>query len=106
LYVPQKVDGLLTGDNLLDDPNKLFLASLLLAIPAAMVLLSILLKPIWSKRLNIGFGLFFTVIMLLIAITSISPWRAFYVFYAIIESIITSAIVWNALKWPKLENRK
>lgn len=106
LYIPHKVDGLLTGENMLDDPGKLFLASLLLAIPAAMVLLSISLNPIWSKWLNVVFGVFFTAIMLLIAITSISPWRTYYVFYAILESMITSAIVWSALKWPKLENRK
>lgn len=101
LYVPQKVEGLLQGDNLLNSPLNLFLAALLLAIPAAMIMLSILLKPVWSKWLNIIFGVFFTCIMLLIAFTSISPWRAFYVFYALVESIITSLIVWLAVTWPR-----
>lgn len=101
LYIPQKTQGLITGDNLLDSPTNLFLAALLLAIPAVMVVLSILLKPTINRILNIVFGLFFTALMLLIAFTSMEPWRAFYVFYAILESIITGVIVWYAFKWPK-----
>ena len=101
LYIPQKTQGLVTGDNLLDSPTNLFLAALLLAIPAVMVVLSILLKPTINRILNIVFGLFFTALMLLIAFTSMEPWRTFYVFYAILESIITGVIVWYAFKWPK-----
>lgn len=101
LYIPQKTQGLITGDNLLDSPTNLFLAALLLAIPAVMVVLSILLKPTINRILNIVFGLFFTALMLLITFTSMEPWRAFYVFYAILESIITGVIVWYAFKWPK-----
>lgn len=37
LYVPNKVEGLLNGNNLLDSPMKLFGASVLLAIPALMI---------------------------------------------------------------------
>lgn len=101
LYIPEKVQGLIDGNNLLDSPMKLFIASLLLAIPALMVLLSILLKPVMSKWLNFSFGLLFTILMLLIAYTSFSQWRTFYVFYALLESTITGLIVWYAFKWPK-----
>ena len=101
LYIPQKTQGLVNGQNLLDSPLKLFLASVLLAIPALMVVLSILLKPSINRILNIVFGLFFTILMLFIACTSIEPWRAFYVFYAILESTITALIVWHAVKWQK-----
>lgn len=101
LYVPEKVAGIINGNNMLDSPFKLFLASLLLAIPAMMICFSILLKPKLNQWLNILFGLFFTIIMLLIATTSISQWRAFYVFYAILESVLTAAIVWTAFNWPK-----
>ena len=100
-YVPQKVEGLISGMNLLDSPLKLFSASLLLAIPAIMVCLSVLLEPGINKWLNIILGLFFTAIMVFIAITSITPWRAFYVFLAIVESIITFLIVWYAWNWPR-----
>jgi hypothetical protein len=101
LYVPNKVSGIINGDSMLDNPLKLFFASLLLAIPALMICLSILLKSSLNKWLNIVFGMFFSVLMLLIAVTSISEWRTFYVFYAIVESTITSAIVWYAFNWPK-----
>jgi hypothetical protein len=101
LYIPKKVEGLISGDNVLASPTKLFLASLFLAIPALMVCLSIILKPTINKWSNIVFGIFFTAIMLLIATTSLTPWRTFYVFLAIVESIITSLIVWYAWRWPK-----
>ena len=101
LYVPQKTQGLVTGANLLDTPFKLFAASVLLAIPALMVFLSVSLKPAVNRRLNIALGFFFTVIMLLIAVTSRTSWRMFYVFLAIVESCLTSLIIWYAWKWPK-----
>ncbi|MBL0118797.1 MAG: hypothetical protein IPP89_07390 [Saprospiraceae bacterium] len=102
LYVPNKTQGLVDGTNLLDSPMKLFSASVLLAIPALMVFLSIILKPKINRQLNIVFGIFYTAIMILIAITSITPWRTFYVFLAIVESVITSLIVFYAWKWPKI----
>jgi hypothetical protein len=49
LYIPKKVEGLISGDNVLASPTKLFLASLFLAIPALMVCLSIILKPTINK---------------------------------------------------------
>lgn len=101
LYVPQKTQGLVNGVNMLDTPMKLFAASLLLVIPALMVFLSVILKSSVNRRLNIILGLFYTAIMILIALTSITPWRIFYVFLAIVESCITSLIVWFAWKWSK-----
>lgn len=101
LYVPKKVQGLYSGDNLLNTPTNLFIATFVLAIPALMVILSVLLKPRINRILNILFGLIFTSIMLLIAISSIESWRAFYVFLAIVESIITFLIIWYAYNWPK-----
>lgn len=101
LYVPGKLTSIISQESMLENPLKLFLASLLLAIPSVMIALSIILKPTLNKSLNIIFGLFFTAIMLLIAVTSYSQWRAFYVFYALTESVLTSIIVYNAVKWPK-----
>jgi Family of unknown function (DUF6326) len=101
LYVPNKTAELVSGQNLLNSPLNLFLAALVLAIPAVMICLSIILKPIINRLLNILFGLFFTAIMLLIAITSLEPWRAFYVFLALVESAITMLIIYYAWKWPK-----
>ena len=101
LYVPEKLTGVIDGNSMLDSPVKLFLASLLLAIPSLMICLSVLLKPLLNKWLNVVVGVFFTAIMLLIAVTSYSEWRAFYVFYASVESVLTALIVWTAFNWPK-----
>lgn len=100
LYVPGKTGGLLNGHNLLDSPQKLLAAAVLLAIPAAMVFLSVILAPKINRVLNIAFGCLFTGIMLLIAFTSLESWKAFYVFLAILESVITAIITWYAWKWP------
>lgn len=101
LYLPKKVEGLLVGENILDNPGKLFAAAVLMTIPATMVFLSIVLRPKINRILNIIFGLLFTTIMLLIAFTSLTPWRTFYVFLALVESILTALIVWYSWKWPK-----
>ena len=102
LYVPKKVDGLISGVNMLDSPSKLFLAAFLLAIPAVMVFLSVVLKPAINRWLNIIFGIFFTLFVSLVAIASISSrWLNFYVFLAVVEIVITSIIVWFAWTWPK-----
>jgi len=103
LYVPGKVDGLISGENMLDSPTKLFIASIVLVIPSTMIALSIFLKPKINRILNIIFGIIFTLMMLLIAVTSLTAWYSFYVFLAVLESIITSIIVWYAWNWPKKE---
>lgn len=101
LYVPQKAEGLLNGQNMLDSPLKVFIATYVLTIPALMIFLSVMLSPILTRWLNIGIGIFLMLFTLLVGISSISTWRIFYVFLAIIESIITAIIVWQAWTWQK-----
>jgi len=103
LYIPKKVEGLLNGHNLLDTPLKLFAATVMLTIPALMISLSLILKPPLSRLLNIILGIFFTTIMLIIAASSLTQWQIFYVFLAIVESGITSIIVWLAWTWKKMD---
>jgi len=104
LYTPEKVNSLISGENVLNSPMTLFIASLIMVIPPSMIILCLILKPIPNRWLNIIFGSIFTIMMILIAFGSLTPWYSFYVFLAIIESILTAAIVWNAYKWPK-ENK-
>ncbi len=101
LYTPDKVNSLITGDNIMDSPTKLLLASIILAIPSVMVAVSIFLKPKINRILNILFGTLFTLMMIFIGIMSTNEWYLFYVFLAFLESIITALIVWYAWKWPK-----
>lgn len=101
LYVPEKVQGLLNGQNMLDTPIKLFIATFILTVPALMIFLSLMLSPKLTKWLNIGIGVFFTIFTFLVGISSISEWRLFYVFISILESIITLTIIWQAWTWKK-----
>lgn len=101
LYTPEKVNSLISGENVLGSPLFLFIASLMMAIPPLMIVFSLNLKPRINKWLNILFGLFFTLVMIIIAVGSITPWYNFYVFLAIVEAALTSLIVWNAIKWPR-----
>ncbi|WP_420577584.1 DUF6326 family protein [Ekhidna sp.] len=102
LYTPGKVDSLLTGNNVLDSPMTLLIASVILAIPSLMVALSVLLNAKLNRIINISFGILFTLMMLLIGINSMTPWYTFYVFLAFLESLITIFIVWLAWKWPRV----
>ncbi len=101
LYTPGKVESLISGENVLNSPSMLFIASIILAIPPLMIFLSVVLKPTINKILNIVFGLFFTIMMVSIAVDSFTPWYLFYTFLAIVEAILTFIIVWKAFKWPR-----
>ncbi|NJB72042.1 multisubunit Na+/H+ antiporter MnhF subunit [Saonia flava] len=101
LYTPDKVNSLITGENNLDSPTKLLIASIILAISSVMVAASVILKPKLNRILNIIFGTLFTLMMIVIGIYSTNEWYLFYVFLAFLESIITALIVWYAWKWPK-----
>ena len=101
LYTPDKVNSLITGENNLDSPTKLLIASIVMAIPSIMVGASIILKPKINRILNVLFGSIFTLMMLFIGVNSMTEWYSFYVFLAFLESIITFLIVWYAWKWPK-----
>ena len=56
LYTPEKVNSLISGENVLNSPITLFIASLIMVIPPLMIILSLILKPIPNKWLNIIFG--------------------------------------------------
>jgi len=101
LYAPDKVQKLIDGNGILDSPTKLLLASIMLAIPSLMIFLSIFLKPIINKWLNIIFGIIFTLLVIAVASTALYKWYTFYVLYAILEAILTIMIVYYAWKWPR-----
>ena len=87
LYVPNKVAGLLDGNNLLNTPTNLLMATIMLSIPALLIFLNLVLKPQACRWLNIIWGVFFTAIMALIGVTSLTAWRAFYVYLALVDDL-------------------
>ncbi len=83
-------------------PTILIGFSILLIIPALMLPVSILLRPILSKWLNIIIGLLYAAISVLIIISDFSSeWMAFFVLYQIIELFIFFIIIKLAWKWPR-----
>jgi hypothetical protein len=69
----------------------------MMAIPSVMVFLSLVLTPRLSRWLNVIFGVIYTVIIVL---TIPGEW-VFYVFFGVVELVLTLFIVWYAWTWPK-----
>jgi len=103
LYIPGQAGKLVNGETLLDSPIKVFAASVLMSIPPLVIIASVMARARLARLLNIIFGIMFTAIMLLIVVTSfpITPEVSAYVFYALLESVITIVIIRLALKWPR-----
>lgn len=101
LYTPDKIQSLISGENPLDSPMNLLIASLVMALPPLMIAISLLFHAKVNRILHIMIGSLFTLMMLWIAFNSLEPWYSFYVFLALLESVLTAYIVFLALKWPK-----
>lgn len=102
LYVPGKLQGMLEGKIAplgATTQGVLVGTSIMLAVPAVMVFLSLALKVNLSRWLNFVLGSLYTVIIL---ITMPGAW-AFYKFYGAVEITLTALIVWYAWSWPKRE---
>ena len=101
LYIPGRLQAMLGG---IMGPlgqatqGVLLGTSLMMAIPSVMIFLSVALRPRLNRRLNIIFGVLYTVIIL------ITMWDwAFYIFFGVIEIALTGLVVWYAWNWPKQE---
>jgi Family of unknown function (DUF6326) len=82
-------------------PDLLIIFSLLLIVPALMIVLSIFLVPRLSKWINLIAGVIYAAISILIIISSIgSGWHRFYVLYNVTELIVLTTILWQAWQWP------
>ena len=69
----------------------------LMAIPAVMPFLSLLLKPSVNRPLNIALGFIYTLVMLA---TLPGAWL-FYQALAAVEIVLQLLIVWYAWHWPR-----
>lgn len=100
LYVPGKVQEMLRGNMPLGAVTQEMLigTSLLMVVPSLMIFLSIGLPPRVSRWLNIGIGLFYTTVMLLILFSG--GW-AFYRLFATVEVALTLLVIWYAWHWPR-----
>ena len=98
LFKPGRLEGIIAGNGPIGPTTQggLVVASLVLAIPSVMIFLSLALKPNINRLLNIVLGVLYTAIIL------VTMWGwAFYIFYGIIEIMLTGLVVWYAWNWPK-----
>ncbi len=78
--------------------------AVVMAFPAVMVVLSLILSAPWSRRLNVVAGTIYTAIMLT---TMVGAWAGnsyFYLYLGVVEVALTSCVVWYAVKWPEQTN--
>src|SRR5688572_19253077 len=76
----------------------LITASILMAIPAVMVFLSLTLKPAANRWTNITLGVLYSLVNIS---NLIGETWVYYIFFGIVEIVLTLLIVWYAWKWPK-----
>jgi hypothetical protein len=102
LYRPGQVDEMMAGrmGPFQATQGSLFVASILMVIPAVMVFLSLTLKARVNRWVNIIFGVLYT----LVNISNLmgDTW-AYYIFFGVVEIVLTSLIVGYAWKWRNPE---
>lgn len=99
LYTPDKISEIIEGTSMLNNTWKLFAASVVLAIPSLMIYLSISLSPRINRILNIGFGVFFALFLILILTSLDFEWYKFYMLFAVIEIVLAALIARKAFLW-------
>ncbi|MDJ1497177.1 DUF6326 family protein [Cytophagaceae bacterium DM2B3-1] len=107
LFVPGRIKHLMEGQSGVGTttPISLLCFSLLMTVPSLMIFLSLVLKPQISRWFNLVFGIFFTLIMTLILITTNDTWMIFYSYLAVVEIVLTGTIVWYAWTWPRQQTQ-
>ena len=75
----------------------LLISAVIMAIPSVMIFLSLTLAPKANRWANIILGIVYSIIILMTLLSG-GAW-AYYVFYAIIEFVLTALVVWYAWKW-------
>ena len=99
LFRPGKLTDMLAGQTPVGPVNQtlLLLFAVVMAVPSAMVFLSLVLPPRVARWANIILGLAYSAIMV---VTMRGAW-GFYIFLGCIETALTLAIAWYAWRWPR-----
>jgi hypothetical protein len=105
-YVPGGLQRIIDGKlgNWTVTPTWLLGVAVLMSTPSVMAALTLLLKPVASRWLNVVMGSAYTVLILF---TMIDAWKSgsyFYIYLGVVEVVLTSLVVWYALRWQR-QNR-
>jgi uncharacterized membrane protein HdeD (DUF308 family) len=102
LYKPGEIEKMVEGfmGPFPATQGALLLASILMIPPAVMVFLSLTLKPKANRWVNIILGVLYTFVNIA---NLIGETWAFYIFFGIVEIVLTLLIVGYAWKWRNPE---
>ena len=102
-YAPGNIEELMAGEIAgIEMTQGLLLGSaVLMAIPSAMVFLSLVLRARANRLVNIVAGLVYLGVLGSTFLTGRNP--AYYVFYAVGKALLIALIIGHAYKWPKKE---
>ena len=69
----------------------------MMAVPSLMIFLSLVLRPTINRVTNIVLGVLYAMVML---VSMPGAWM-FYIFFGVIEIVLSLLIAWYAFKWPR-----
>ncbi len=78
-------------------PTVLLAVSASMIVPSLMVMLSLALKPVVGRWLNVAVGLAYTAIVIL----TMKNAQPYYLLFGTVDAALTLAVVWTALRWPR-----
>jgi len=96
-YKPGIVEDIIAEEAPLGSQGSLLAAAVMMAIPISMIFLSVILPVKAHRPANILVGIAYTGVNL----AAFMETDAYYVFFGIVEALITLLIIWHAWKWPE-----
>ncbi len=98
-YKPGIIEGILEGKAGSIKITQAFLlgSAILMAIPVLMVVLSLTVAYPTIRWANIVLGILYSVVMIVTMLMS-GTW-AYYIFFGIVEVVLTATIAWTAWNW-------
>ena len=102
-YAPGNIEELIAGEiaGIQMTQGLLLSSAVLMAVPSAMIFLSLALKARANRWVNIIAGLVYMGVLASTFLTGRNP--AYYIFYALGKAVLIALIVWHAYRWPKRE---
>lgn len=80
--------------------------SIVMSTPPIMAVLTILARPGLARWLNVVFGAAQSLLMLFTMIDAARFGFLFYLYFGVVEVMMTGLIVWIALRWPRSASDK
>jgi hypothetical protein len=98
LYKPGVIEDIMAEELPIGSPESLLAAAVMMAIPIMMIFLSMALPVKANRPVNILVGIGYTGVNL----AAFMEPDAYYVFFGMVEAVITLLIIWHAWKWPEI----